>query len=310
MKLPTFERGSFSGHETFPFRYAWLPKAVRFSRQDTGLFRAEDAMVRLGVGKNMVRSIRHWALATGVLAEVPKTRGRELEPSAFGEELLSEAGWDPYLENAGTLWLLHWRIAATPEAATTWYWVFSHIPQLEFSKQDLVRWLLQLSEHQSWARVSEASLKRDVDCFIRTYSPRRVTKKNLEDALDCPLVELSLIRSAGGRSRYLINRGEHPSLPDEIFAYALVDYLSRIRDDESARTVPLSTVALGNGSPGRVFCLDEQALLSRLERLGALTAGGVVFDDTAGLQQLLIHELPDPQELLAAYYEGASHVRA
>lgn len=303
MKLPSFERGSFSGHETFPFRYAWLPKAVRFSGEDPGLFRAPDAMVRLGVGKNMVRSIRHWGLATGVLEEVPKSRGRELTPSAFGLGLLGEGGWDPYLEDAGTLWLLHWRLASTPELATTWYWVFSHIPQLEFTKSDLVNWLMQLSEQQSWARASEASLRRDVDCFVRTYAPSRITRKNVEDSLDCPLVELALLRPLGARGRYLLSRGEHASLPDPVFAYAVVDYLQRVHDIAAAKTVPLSSLALGHGSPGRVFCLSDRALLARLERLSDVTGGALVFDETAGLQQLFVIRPTNPAGILRSFYE-------
>lgn len=55
------ERRSFSGHETFPFRYAWPKKAVEHAHADAYAFGAEDALVRFGVGKNMVSSIRHWA---------------------------------------------------------------------------------------------------------------------------------------------------------------------------------------------------------------------------------------------------------
>lgn len=304
MKLPSFERGSFSGHETFPFRYAWLPKAVKYAGEDPEVFRAADAMMRLGVGKNMVRSIRHWGLATGVLEEVAKSRGRELKPSEFGHGLLGEGGWDPYLEDAGTLWLLHWKLASTPELATTWYWVFSHIPQLEFAKRDLVGWLLKLSEQQSWARVSDASLRRDVDCFVRTYAPSRVTRKNVEDTLDCPLVELSLLRPLGARGRYVISRGEHPSLPDGIFVHALVDYLGRAHDLDTAKTIPLTSIALGQGSPGRVFCLSERALLARLDRVSSVTNGDVVFDETAGLQQLFVVRPPDANDILRRYYEN------
>src|ERR1035437_1834804 len=73
--LPTF---SFSGHETFVFRYGWLKKAYDAVRENPQSFGDDQAIVTLGVGKNMVRSIRHWALATGVLAEEPKTRGMQL----------------------------------------------------------------------------------------------------------------------------------------------------------------------------------------------------------------------------------------
>jgi hypothetical protein len=69
---------SFSGRETFVFRYGWLKKAVDAVLQDSEAFNREDAMVNLGVGKNMVRSMRHWSLATRVVEEVVGTRGRQL----------------------------------------------------------------------------------------------------------------------------------------------------------------------------------------------------------------------------------------
>jgi epsilon-lactone hydrolase len=53
----------FSGHETFACRYAWLPKALQAVESNPRIFSDEDqAMVELGVGKNMVRSIRFWVL--------------------------------------------------------------------------------------------------------------------------------------------------------------------------------------------------------------------------------------------------------
>ena len=77
-------KSSFSGHETFVFRYTWLKKAVDAVLADSRVFAQEDAIVTLGVGKNMVRSIRHWGLATGVLEEEPKSRGTQMKVSPFG----------------------------------------------------------------------------------------------------------------------------------------------------------------------------------------------------------------------------------
>jgi hypothetical protein len=53
--VPT--RYRVSGHESFPCRYTWLPKTVRGLKNNPRLFADEDqAMVDLGLGKNMVRS--------------------------------------------------------------------------------------------------------------------------------------------------------------------------------------------------------------------------------------------------------------
>lgn len=300
------DRGSFAGHETFPFRYAWLRKGVQFVSDDPQGFGRDDAMVRLGVGKNMVSSIRHWSLVTGMLEEDPTTlnnRGRVLCVTGLGRQLLGPDGWDPYMEDPATLWLLHWQIASAPETATTWFWVFNHLPQPEFTRPDLMRWLMSLVSDKGWTRVSEASLKRDIDCCIRTYVPARPSKSTpVEDTLDCPLGELGLIREFGSRGTYVLSRGEQPTLPDEVFAYAVARFLAE-RKDSLTKTVPLDAIAFAPGAPGRVFCLTEDALLLRLERLDRCTRGDLSFDETAGLRQLLVRSLPDPHRLLTRYYE-------
>src|SRR5947209_7440447 len=89
-----------SGHEKFPCRYTWLPKVVQSLNENPKLFRDEDqAMVRLGVGKNMVRAIRFWANATGVSSDDGKGN---FTVSSIGSQLLAESGYDPFLEDVKT----------------------------------------------------------------------------------------------------------------------------------------------------------------------------------------------------------------
>src|SRR5947209_12763996 len=103
---------SFSGHETFPFRYPWLKKGFDAVEEDGDVFLRDDAITTLGVGKNMVRSIRHWCLAAGTLEENPGNRGGALKVSDLGRLLLADDGLDPYLEDPATLWLIHWQLAS------------------------------------------------------------------------------------------------------------------------------------------------------------------------------------------------------
>lgn len=301
-------RGSFAGHETFPFRYQWLHKAVREVDRDPEIFLAEDAMVRLGVGKNMVKSIRHWGLVTGILDAVPNPEGGRMpriKVSDLGRRLLGRGGWDPFLEDPASLWLVHWELCSRPEDATTWYWVFNHLPQPEFTKTELTGWLMALVEERGWSRISEKSLGRDVDCFLRCYVPVKVSRTvSIEDVLDCPLVELGLIREFGGRGSYFLDRADRPTLPDMVFAYALATFLNAYHG--SVRTVPLDSLAYAPGGPGRIFSLSEDALLHRLERIDGTTGGSLVYDDTAGLRQVLIKERLQPIDLLHKHYAAVA----
>ena len=215
------ERLSFSGHETFPFRYTWLKKAVDAVDRDGCAFHADDAMVRFGVGKNMVSSICHWGMVTGMLAEASGRcgggRGWPLQPTELGTRLLRDDGWDPFLEGPGTLWLLHWQIASRPEGATTWWWVFNQFPGTVLARGEILEALQTLGFQRGWTRVTGASLKRDVDVFLRTYAPQGRRNTVLEDTLDCPLAELGVVRASSRDQTYALVR----SVPDELNGPAL-----------------------------------------------------------------------------------------
>jgi hypothetical protein len=302
--MPHLERASFSGHETFPFRYTWLKKAVDHVSADPCVFGREDAMVLLGVGKNMVQSIRHWGLLTGVIEEDPdvtNNRGRSLRVTRFGELLFADDGLDPYLEDPATQWVLHWQVSNSPERATTWFWVFNRLNRLEFTRSELASELMRLIEQHNWPRITSGSLKRDVDTFVRTYTAPRVTKKVVvEDTIDCPLAELGLLGLGSDGETLTVRRSDHVTLPDEVFIYGLVEFL-RLRE-HSARTVSLEEILFAPGSPGRVFSLTEGGASRRLDRLHALTKGKLSYDETAGLKQVLVYEIPDALPILRTHF--------
>lgn len=304
MQLADLERPSFGGHETFPFRYTWLKKAYDAVGKDKKVFISDDALVTLGVGKNMVRSMRHWALSCGILAEpadFQKKRSGVLQRGPLGERLFAAEGWDPYLEDPGTLWLLHWQVCSAPDTCSTWWFAFSELGETRFTRQLILDRLMALVRAKHWPKVSEASLKRDVDAFVRSYvSSFGVRTKAVEDYLDCPLVELRLIREGALPGAYEFVRSPHPSLPDEVFAFALAAFIKR---RNATATIAAEEIHYAPGSPGRVFLLDDAGLFTRLERMKAITRGAWTFDDTAGVRQLQIHrEVADPLELLNTYF--------
>ena len=53
-------------------------------------------------------------------ASGPLRIGGTMKPTQFGEALLSDSGWDPFLEDPASLWLLHWKLFADPILATAW----------------------------------------------------------------------------------------------------------------------------------------------------------------------------------------------
>lgn len=308
---PTF-RAQFSGHETFPLRHLWLKKA--YDQVATGkggvapksIFTDPAAIVTFGVGKNMVGAIRHWALTCGVLKE----DGDIFRTTPIGDYLFSdECGVDPFLEAPATLWLLHWMMAGSPERSTTWFYVFNHLTVQTFDHEALVAPLRDYRDQRNAIlknriRASDATIKRDVECFIRTYVTTRQGKFS-DDLFEPALVPLGLIRAVSSKS-YQFRRGAKPTLPDGIFLFALHDFWSRHAPEQ--KTISVEALTFEPGSPGRVFKLDEDALVERLARIEESSERAYIWSDTAGVRNVARRSAnPDPMEFLASAYETAAH---
>ena len=287
-------RPQFAGHETFPVRALWLKKAFDAVKDgaDRNIFTAADAIVRFGVGKNMAQSMRHWALAS----EFIEDQDGRLFPSSLGAMLLDdETGRDPYLENPASLWLLHLALCGSPRITTTWYWAFNVFGSLTFDRDALTRGLLTLAEQRDWKRIAPVTVKRDVDCFIRSYVSRS-RGSAAEDAIESILVELGLIRPSSIGDAFEFVRGPKASLPDAVFAIGLDRFWRETHSE--ATTLSAEAACYSRGSPGRVFKLDENSVAERLMRLGDLTNGALAWSETAGLKQVVRRRPLDEVEML------------
>lgn len=279
----------FSGHETFPLRYGWLEKA--FEAVDTSglnnkrIFSEDVAIAHFGVGKNMVSAIRFWAQVAGILA----TDGKSLKATDFGRKTLHPNGLDPYLENASTLWKIHWDIASDPKHTST-FWLFNLFNEPSFDRDALQRKLMELIYERSWKAPTEKTLVNDLSVLLANYAPNVPKRGPAEEAFSSPLAELGLIRRRPG-GRFSFNWGRKPSLSNGVFLYGLCDFWER---SSSAHTLSIQSLLLEPGSPGRVFVMEEWELVERLSDISAVTDGLITWSETAGLKQLLRHQkFPD-----------------
>lgn len=296
---PESHKPVFARHETFHPRFGWLKKGFDRAAADPGVFLAEDATVRLGVGKNMVRSIRYWCSAFKVLEDD--------QPTAFGQMLLGDRGWDPYLEDPASLWLLHWHLLQPPCQATTWQFVFHELRAAEFTEEQLRHELMDYSER--WpGRTAESSLRKDLSCLLRMYLPQPPARKakDCEEALDCPFAELGLLQRMGDRQHLALRIGAKRTLPAAVVVFAALHQARHqaIATGSGARTMPVSQLLYGAHSPGQVFKLDEAALCGAIEEMGR-SWRELSIEEAAGKLQFGFN-IEDParlaQELLECYY--------
>jgi len=287
-------RCKFSGHQTFVLRFGWLEKGFEFINGGKH-FSDSNAIVDLGVGKNMVDSIKYWCEMTGILEDGIV--------SSFGQKLLGEKnGWDPYLEDNASWWLLHWKLVTNPAFQTAGTALFSYLRKPEFSKRDVAEAALRLVDAGKKA-PSDNIIMRDVDCYIRSYcGTRRFEKKKAgEESFECPLQELNLIQPMNDGGMFRFSIGRKTSLPPEVIGYAICEYLGK--EKKSAMTI--QRVLYKEYSPGQVFMLDENTLVEAVQELHESPKWGSQFNftESAGIAQIHCNiSLEDADQLLDDYY--------
>lgn len=294
------KKTAFGRHETFSLRYSWLTKAYQELSQALDVFESDESTVKLGVGKNMVSSIRYWALAAGVIEKGEKHH----HVTDFGKFIFDEeTGCDPYLEDEATIWVLHWKIASNPELATSIYWFFNLFHKPEFSAQEAVDALEIFAKENVSGRASKNTLKSDVNVLLKMYTEAVKESKQLDEHLDTPFSVLRLLSSLQTTKRFSTSVGDQEHLPIEVLGYAIASLF-----EETGNTfIAIEDLMYGrNGyaAPGAIFGLTETALLTKLDKLIQLNSDQYKLTDTAGVNQLykLPQEQVDPMSFLTKYY--------
>lgn len=298
----------FARHETFHPRWGWIRKAHAEATISPRIFNQEDATLTLGVGKNMVRAIRYWGHAFRALADrsdPDRPRMGLSEPSVIGDALFGPSGWDPFMEDVGTLWALHWWLLAPPSHVPVWWIAFAEFGAVEFAQAQLTDFVHdQLDSVSAWTKPHPSSIEKDLSCLLRTYSPAADTgrRQPFDDLVDCPMRELGLIRCIdASERRFRFATGPKPTLPPEVVLFACADFLART--EAKSRTAMVSRLATEPGAPGRMYRLSETDLVSAIEAAAAST-GLIQLARPAGVVQFTFDIEPAvlATKALRAYY--------
>lgn len=289
----------FRAHETFSIRKGWLSKGMKGVVKDPSVFvsKENNPMDVLGIGSNMVKSLRYWLPAVG-LSESPKGKSAQFL-TEFGKIVYEH---DPYIEEMGTLWLIHYNLVKQQDIATSWYFFFNDFQLSEFSKEDFTTSLANYSKMIGGVEPPIRSLDDDFNCIINTYMPRYKTvpsKDDPESNMDCPLSELGLVDYHNKKEKTYKKTVPAVHTIDPIIALAVI-----IDNAGGRKEVPLSEIQNKQGNLGRVFNLDAITLLAVLN--SAEHAGYVEVVRTAGLDQLHITTDCSFLECVRLYYEKLS----
>ncbi|MGM0502627.1 MAG: DUF4007 family protein [Bacillota bacterium] len=296
---------SFAKHETFHVRRGWLRKGLDAIDKNNHIFlETIPAMDELGIGKNMIKSLRYWMQVLGLTNEARNKKSQKVqEKNPLAEIILNN---DKYFEADATFWLLHFNLAQQEEEATTWYWFFNHFNHLKFTKELFVDNLERYIKRSGNDIPARSSLESDFNILRRMYLYDPEEDIHPESSKVSPFRDLGLIVNAGNKE-YEIRRPTLETLPPEILYYCILETLETNEDNE-VNSINIETILNKENSVGKIFKLNMNKLYDYLEHLQDLDY--LRLDRQAGLNSVKLKKKPEEnKEILKEYYNSQHYNR-
>jgi len=289
----------FRAHDTFYIRKGWLSKGMKYvqSKPDVFIAKDENPMDVFGIGANMVKALRYWLQAVGLTTEL--TKGKRIQSfTPLGASVFLH---DRYIEELGTLYLLHYKLVSNKEEATAWYYFFNEFNMSEFTRDDFVSFLQQrIRMEDEGCEVAIRSLNDDFSCIINTYVPRYKMSPNRvapESNIDCPFGELGLIDILNREKKTYRKAIPLANTIDPWVALAvIVDRAGAVKE------LSLNELLTSPCNIGRTFNLDAITMLDILYKIERL--GMIKIIRTAGLDIIRILGDFTFQDCVNSYYDS------
>lgn len=281
---------TFSGHDSFQCRQLWLKKGYDFVQAGKN-FNDEDAVVELGVGKNMVSSIRFWLKAFNVIDN------KDI-PTEFGKRLFDdETGYDPFLEDEVSLWLLHYQLVKSGYSSI-YSIIFNKFrrEKLFFNNETFINYIKRIGEGNPELSFNENTVSKDFTVFSNLYKHDN-DNKDVEDSFSGILSEIELLKTSGtGKSKqFYIENNERDSLSEAVVLFAILD------NPNYGNSISLNSLEFDINSPGLIFALNRSGLMNKISEI-TKQSKEITFTDQAGIKELQFKSKPNPYTILDNYY--------
>jgi hypothetical protein len=289
MSLSANIKLSFSGHDSFQCRQQWLKKGYDYILQGKS-FNDEDSVVSLGVGKNMVSAIRYWMKAFDLL-------DNDDQLTSFAHGMFANDGWDPYLEDEASLWLLHYHLVKKG-TASSYRLIFNELrrEKIEFTKSNFIALVKRKAEGTGFI-INEKTIGEDFGVLLKMYLRTEAQLKHQEDSFSGIFAELNLVHHKGKRGEdvFAVENSDKDDIPEEIILYTILD------NQNLDHSVSLTTIEQDPGQAGTVFAISKTGITNKVQNI-AKKFPAVTFSDHAGIRELQFKSKPDPFQILTDYY--------
>lgn len=286
----------FRAYETFSLRKGWLHKGITELLNDNRLFFYKDStpMDRLGIGSNMVKSLRYWLLATRLVEDVYINGRHEMALTDIGQVIWNR---DPYFQEEGTWQIIHYLLSSNVDMATSWYFVFNKFNVSEFTKDDFNDGIKTfIADTEGETIPAERALSDDFECVVKTYYSHK-ENDDPESNFICPLTDLNLLTVSDNR---VVNKVK-PRV-SSISPYVSLAILVNEAQKNNKTEIRISEIEKAPCNLGKTFNLDNISIAKILDQLRNMNA--VKVTRTAGLDVVKFMVNTDFIQCVTDYYNS------
>lgn len=280
----------YSQHQSFYLRDRWLSKAIKNIEVNNSFFFEKDAFEKMGLGKNMVQSLKHWIIATKLFEEVRDDNQKYHQITSLGKFIKEKDRAIKYYNTAG---LLHQSLTTNRDISTTWYWFFNVYTETAFTREEVLEELTKWVQNREKRVVSENSLKRDIDCLIKLYTSGG-SAADPEEIILSPLYKLDLLEERNG----VIHKKEAKMDKSNMLlvGYTLLKYMQ----GRNLSAISIDDLVHKEELLGKLFNMKRSTIVSLISDWTEHLEYPAVFTRTNNLDTLRLPEI-SPEDFI--YYE-------
>jgi hypothetical protein len=213
----------------------------------------------------------------------------------LAERLFADNGWDPFLEDEATLWILHYKLSSK-QYSSIYHLVFSELRKIkpEFSKKHFLSKVNEIDIKQSINIV-----EKDFSVFTRTYFAK--PSKDKEESFSGMFTELGLLAEVGEDSQknhlYHISNLKQNTIPWQIVLYCILD------NQNYGNSININSLFNESVGVGNLFAFNQEGLENKLVEISE-NLTDVVYKNDTGIKELQFKKnKPDGIKILESYYE-------
>lgn len=273
----------FKKSESFYIRDGWIEKALNAINDNSNIniFSKNSGIKILGIGSNMVKGLKYWLLAAGLI----QSNGKNIELSNLGKLIVK---YDKYLEEDFSWFIIHYNLCTNMNECPIFYGVFnSNINS--FTKNEALEMIIDDFSSTNIIFKREY-VEEDLNVFLKSYINDNLVD-NPEDNYVCPLSNLNLLLKK--QNIYKKNRPIYNNLSYLIVYYALLNVYDQesFLIEEECETI---------NSPSKIFNLDKNVLIKYLEEMKKNNL--ITINKTAGLNSIYFEKKLSIDEIFKEYY--------